>query len=478
MLSPEQVEHIDEIGLRVLEEAGIVLEDDAMCDALASRGCRVEGERVWLPQSFVEERIQQAPGSFDLYHRDGTEALTIGGEGMVIANSGVDPHIYDLDSGELRDSTIQDVRDTTKVLDALTEVGVVLATLVEPTDVPGEVAILTAFEATLRNTTKPIIGPGVTNRLEAEAAVAIGVALRGGRTDLARRPFFAPWLCPLSPLTYHADLVDALRVCAEAQLPLAVVTNPMTGLTAPLTLVGALAQMHAELLATIVLAQEVCPGLPALYQPSLSTVDLHTLAAVSGSPEAALTRHAGVLLGRHRGLPTTGFGLGTMSRVVDVEYGYEKSANGLACALAGPSILGGIGQFGDGVYASYESLIIDHEIVGFLRRLTRGVQMDNDEAIVSVIKDAMEGDEFVTHPHTRAHLRDGDYWTPTLGDTLSHEEWLRAGEPEALSRAHEKAEEILANHWVPAISGEAERRLEEALRKAKGALLRGRPSEV
>ena len=100
----------------------------------------------------------------------------------------------------------------------------------------------------MRNTTKPIIGPGPTNEAEARWALALGSAIRGSQAALVGQPFFIPWLALMSPLAYGAPLVAAVRVLAHAGLPLAFVTNPMTALTAPLTLAGALAQMHAELL--------------------------------------------------------------------------------------------------------------------------------------------------------------------------------------------------------------------------------------
>ena len=471
MITREQIRDIDAASVRMLEEAGIYLEDEEMLATLASRGCPVQGRRVRLPRDFVEETLAQVPSTFTLYSRDQREALTIGGEGRIAANSGVDPRIYDLETGELRLSTIQDVGDTTRVLDALPRVGVVAATLVEPTDVPPEMTIVKGFEATLRNTTKPIIGPGLTGEAEARWTLAVGAAIRGSAAALAEHPFFAPWFCPVSPLTYRADLVAALRVCAQFGLPLGIVTDPLAGLTGPLPLAGALAQMHAELLAVIILAQQVQPGLPVLYQGTVSAVDLRTLAAIGGSPETGLIKQVGVLLGKHRNLPTTGFGLSSMSKTVDVEYGYEKAANGLICALAKPSILSGMGQLGGGVYGSYESLIVDHEIVGFLWRLLDGLNVDEDTLGVEVVKDAMGGADFVTHPSTLVHLRGGQYWSPALSDNLGLDEWTALGKPGALSRARETAKEILSSHRVPALSPDAEARLKAVMMEAEQTLL-------
>jgi len=287
LLTPQQIRDIDEAGLKMLEQAGILLEDEGMRAVLASQGCIVEGQRVWLPREFVEEVMEQVPPAFALYSRDGSKPLQIGGEDRTATNSGVMPRIYDLETEGLRLSTIQDIRDSTRILDALPRVGVVCATLVEPTDVPPEMSIIQGFEATLRNTTKPILGPGPTNETEARWVVALGSAIRGSQAALVERPFFIPWLALASPLTYPAPLVAAIHVCAQAGLPLAFVTNPMTALTAPLTLAGALAQMHAELLGATVIAQQVRLGTPCYTREQRPSQTCIVLQRLKGGPKPA-----------------------------------------------------------------------------------------------------------------------------------------------------------------------------------------------
>ena len=469
--TPDKIQRIDEAGLAILERAGVLLGDQEMRETLASQGCKVEGQRVWLPREFVERVLEQVPSTFVVYSRDGTHSVQIGGEARTATNSGVMPRIYDLETEELRLATLKDVRDSTRILDALSHVGIVCATLVEPTDVPPALSIVQGFEATLRSTTKPIIGPGPTNEGEARWTVTLGQVIRGGQAALAAQPFFIPWLALPSPLTYHASLVSAIRICAKAGLPLAFVTNPMTALTAPVTLAGALAQMHAELLGAIVFAQQVRPGTPVVYQGSATIADLHSLIAVKGRPETSLTLQAAVLLGRYRQLPTTSFGLNNTSKMADVAYGYEKAVNALTCMLARPNILSGMGMLGNGVYAGHESLIIDHEIVGMLWRLTEGIRVDEHTLDLKVIREAMEGADFITHEHTLAHLRSGEYWRPTLSDNLGLDEWLAQGKPGALSRARDKARDILSSHQVDPLPLEIDTRLQATIAEAQRELV-------
>ena len=164
----------------------------------------------------------------------------------------------------VRRATLADVAATTRVLDALPNVDIVYVSLLDATDQPPHLITLADFAATLANTTKPLIGPGVVNGAEAEAIVAMARALRG--PELARYPPCVPFICPITPLRFPAALVDALTVVAQAGLPLEVITNPVMGVTAPYTIAGAVALGHAEVLAAAVMAHAVRPGLPILQR--------------------------------------------------------------------------------------------------------------------------------------------------------------------------------------------------------------------
>ena len=159
---------------------------------------------------------------------------------------------------------------------------IVYVSLLDATDQPAHLITLADFAATLANTTKPLIGPGVVNGAEAEAVVAMARALRG--PELARHPPCVPFICPITPLRFPAALVDALTVVAQAGLPLEVIANPVMGVTAPYTIAGTVALGHAEVLAAAVMAHAVRPGLPILNGNTPSVADMRTLASTTAVP--------------------------------------------------------------------------------------------------------------------------------------------------------------------------------------------------
>ena len=169
--------------------------------------------RVTFPPGLVAATLAAIPPSFQLYGRTPEITVLVGAGGpMLCTNTGILPNVYDLDTGSVRRATLADVAATTRILDALPNVDIVYVSLWDATDQPAHLITLADFVATLANTTKPLIGPGVANSAEAEAIVAMTRALRG--PELARYRACVPFICPITPLRFPAALVDVLTVVA------------------------------------------------------------------------------------------------------------------------------------------------------------------------------------------------------------------------------------------------------------------------
>ena len=54
LLSPDDLEHIDQTGRRILESVGIQLDTDAFLDTLEKAGARVDRENLRVLRSLVE----------------------------------------------------------------------------------------------------------------------------------------------------------------------------------------------------------------------------------------------------------------------------------------------------------------------------------------------------------------------------------------------------------------------------------------
>jgi trimethylamine--corrinoid protein Co-methyltransferase len=134
---------------------------------------------------------------------------------------------------------------------------------------------------------------------------------------------------------------------------------------------GALAQQNAEVLAALVLAQLVRPGLPMIYCGRLAMMEPRTGLSVWGGAELGLASAATVQLGHRYGLPVNVYGFSTNAHSHDVQDGFERGLNAILPALAGADELSGIGEMEAGVMGSYAQMVIDNELAGSVLRLRR-----------------------------------------------------------------------------------------------------------
>jgi trimethylamine--corrinoid protein Co-methyltransferase len=115
--------------------------------------------------------------------------------------------------------------------------------------------------------------------------------------------------CTVSPLKLTADATGYILLAARNGLVSGALSMALSGGTAPASMASNLAIQNAELLAALVLAQHVEPGLPFGYCTSGTFMDMRFATCPVGSPEAALCTVGIAQLAQRHGLPTTTGGL-------------------------------------------------------------------------------------------------------------------------------------------------------------------------
>jgi trimethylamine--corrinoid protein Co-methyltransferase len=463
LVPQEHLQLIHDTAVRILAEIGIRTNHADMRGRLADRGCRIESERVFIPPELIASTLQDIPASFTVYGRSTEDYVVVGLDKTYCTNTGIFPNIYDFESGRIRRSTIEDVRTTTRLLDAMDNVHAVYVSLVDATDLEPHTVTVSDFAGVLANTTKPLIGPGATNRAEAEAVVAMARAVRNSDGEKLRRfPLCVPFICPVSPLYFPKDIVDALMVVAEAGLPLDALPNPVMGLTSPYTIASTVALGHAEMLASAVMAHAVSPGLPILNQNSPSVADMRSLISTTGGPETGLIRQTVISLSHYLQIPCCAHGH-TSSAILDLQATDEKALNSLLLANARPSLLGGLGALANVTVTSYETILLDNERYGAILRILEGVQVDEDHLTFDVIAELADTGTVLTHEHTLGYLRSDEVWKPRLA--IRQGLVGRApGSETSLDRAHAEAKELIDTYQIESLPDEVQLEINEILR--------------
>ncbi|MBU2601199.1 MAG: trimethylamine methyltransferase family protein [Actinobacteria bacterium] len=281
-------EAIHEATLVVLETAGVKVPVDEALDVLDGAGCVVDTHTriVRFPRNVVEEALESAPGTILLASRDGERDYLMGGRSVGYTNFGEGTKVYDLETGEHRDSTLDDLARIARLCDAL-EMCDTFEMAVTPTDVPSESAYLEGFVAALRNTTKHVHA-GVETGEQIDELAEIGAAVVGGAEALRERPIFSIDTCPTSPLALYSPTPEIMMGCARHGIASNVISMAMAGATGPISLSGTMVTHNAEVLSALTLAQLTRPGAPVIYGSSTTTFDLRHATAPVGAPELAL----------------------------------------------------------------------------------------------------------------------------------------------------------------------------------------------
>lgn len=464
-LSPSSIEALHQATLRILAETGVVINHAGAREMLTANGARIEKNRVLIPPELVEKCIASAGKKVSVCGRGGV-TKHLGDGNLYFHNLGGARDVYDPVSGTKRLATVQDVRDSTRLLDALENCHTITP-FFTPCDVPGDLMSLAMYRHALPFTAKPLQGPGVQYAPEARLAVRMAEVIGDPREILTLA------VSPVSPLTLPDHEVDAIFEIARLGIAFGPLPCPTAGATAPLSIAGALAQQNAEVLMCVVLAELVSPGLPIIYCGRLAMMEARTGVSVWGGVELALASAGTVDLGHRYGFSVNVYGFSTNSHSLDLQNGFERGLNAAIPALAGADELSGIGEMEAGVSGSFAQMVADNEFAGSILRMRKGFEVNDDSLALELFNPVMDGTRnFLGQKHTMKYLRAGEVLLTKLSERGTWETWEKEGRPELARRAQAEAERILREHVVEPLEERQERELDKILAAAEEEMKR------
>lgn len=123
-------------------------------------------------------------------------------------------------------------------------------------------------------------------------------------------------------------------------------------------------------------------------------------------------------------LPCRSGGGLTDAKTVDGQAGYESALMLMAPVTAGTNIIlhtAGILQYW--LCMSYEKFVMDTEIAGIMRRVRKGIEIDEDRLAVDVVSKVGPGSHFLTQKHTKRYHKT-EFRKPVISDRQSFEGWV------------------------------------------------------
>ncbi len=470
-LSPDQVETIHDASLTILESIGITYESglDATLEMLEDAGATIDRNqaRVIFPRKLVVAQAAKAPEQVILYSRDGKNDLDLSRHQVYLGTGGAAIRILDLESGQVRSSTLNDLYQLGRLVDTLDNIHFFLRPCI-PTDIPDTAYDVNVFYACLKATAKHVM-TGVNDEKGFYNVLELASMAAGGLEKLKANPFISIITSfAISPLKLCTQSTLIMQECGRNQIPVALSSAPMAGSTSPLTMAGTLAQLHAEQLAGITICQLTNPGTPILYGGIPGMANLRTMAYLGGAVECGMMNAAIHQLAHHIGVPNYNSSGLTDSKIPDAQAGWEKAMTTLLAAMGGSNYVHhAAGMLESMLTVAYEQFVIDDEIIGMCCKVLKGITVDPEHLALEVIDTVGPGANFMTAPHTMAHLYTEYFRGNSVTDQKDRDKWTQDGSPDARKRARDIVRKILAGEEQSYIDPKVDR----AIRKKYDILL-------
>ena len=465
VLRESDVEKVIDATFQLLGEVGVKFDPKSRAmDPFSDAGCTISSDGiVRFSRDLVQEAIDSAGRRVKLWDRSGTDHIEFS-DGNTILMAGVTClNVLDLESGTPRPATREDLATITRVADALGDIdGVCLPCKIA--DRPAFDGEIEEFVTVVSNTTKPLTYL-CNDSLALEAAIEIAAAIRGGPDELRERPYFCFMVTPL-PLNYLDENTDHIFLCVENGIPLFPCTTSVGGAAAPVTIAGNLTHCLATDFAGLVLTQLLeegsfctCGSVPAFIDPAT--------AEMGGFPEMLLAERAKSQILRSLGMPPCGGIAGTSAgrREFDRYNACVATATMLQTAYSQPGYCWCLGSIDSLMTFSLEALLYCNEVAGWLRRIWKGIRVDEETLALDVTRSVGPGGHYLGEEHTAKHCRT-ELWNPKYfrfsaeksGETSPNKR-------EMMSVIEEDLRRILATHRPEPLPDSVQIRIQSILDK-------------
>lgn len=446
----EAIEAMHRAALAVLERAGVRVESPAARELMLAAGCvQIGADRLGIPAAVVDEALAACPRRYVLAARHPERSLVIAPEPDVtyVHNLGGARDVSDPRTGAGRRATVRDQVLAARVMHHLVNQEEVTS-LWQPGDVPDLLEPLYSYLILAHETDKAIGGPGISHPFQALYLREMATAVTGADGGDGVYPIDLAF-SPVSPLILGGDVSDALVEQAQrGGVVVEILPCPAAATTAPGALSAAIAQQHAEILAGVVLTQAAAPGTPVYAGPRLSAVDPRSGVVVSGTPETGVASAAATLLARRCGLACDCYGPCSDSKVVDAQFGYERSINAILGLASRPRLLSGVGEIQAGAASNLEILVIDDEVLNNVRYALTQRPWDADALDVNAMIDgALSGRGFLGAKHTRRYIRE-EFVSPLLSYRGGLGDWLSSGRAGVVDLASDLVADLIEREPV------------------------------
>ncbi len=468
MLDDATLEVIEHNAETVLEEVGVNFVDNPEAlEIWRKAGAKVDGERVYIPRGLARELCKTAPAKFTQHARNPDRNVEIGGDTLVLAPVYGPPFVRDADGGR-RYATMDDFTKFVKLGYMSKYLHHSGGTVCEPTDVPVNKRHLDMLHAHMTYSDKPFMG-SVTEPSRAQDSVDMCEILFG-KDFVQENTVMTSLINVNSPLTFDSIMMGAMEIYARNNQACILSPFIVGGAMSPVSVMGTLTQVLAEVLAGIAYNQLIRPGAPVIMGCFVTSIDMNSGAPTFGTPEATQILNGAGQLARRLNLPFRSGGGLCGSKLPDAQAAYETAHTHNAALLGGVNfMLHACGWLEGGLVSSFEKFVMDADQLGILHRLAAGVPTDENAQAMGAIHEVGPGGHYLGCEHTQANFKEA-FWRTDLLDYKPYETWEEEGARDTQELAKTRVAKLLNEYQQPALDPAIAAALEAYIKAKKDSM--------
>ena len=335
-LNDLDVQNVHRTILDVLENIGMADPIPIDKEHALAQGCALDDNgRLLFPRALVEDMIANTAQELMFYGQNEKYDLDLRAERVHTYGGGEAVTMLDPGASKYRPSTLMDVYDAARLVDRLDNIHA-FSRLIVATDMRGRLAcdMNTAYASVAGTAKHTALTFGDYKNVEPVLEMLYMVA--GGKDRFHERPFVHGGGCPvISPLRYGEDNCEVCVESVKFGAPVWIVVAPQAGATAPAALAGALVQVMAEAIASMLMINVVHPGHPVIVGPWPFVSDLRTGSFTGGSGEEAIVSAAAAQMTNIYGLVSS-----VCAGMSDAKVPYNQACNEKAHDVALAALAG------------------------------------------------------------------------------------------------------------------------------------------
>jgi trimethylamine--corrinoid protein Co-methyltransferase len=444
-------------AFQLMQKPGIKVQSSPARVLLINAGATAEGDVLKIPEKIVRKALDTVPAEFHLYDRSGNPQVHYGGDTVQFDPGSSGVHILDPETLEHKPSFTPDLVRLVKVAEMLHQYDA-QSTAVVCNEVPKEIGDLYRLYIVLLFSKKPIV-TGSFSLQTLGTMIDMLAVFSGSRQALADKPQAVFDVCPSPPLIWSDFGGGNLIELARENVPAELISMPLAGAAAPVTLLGSVVQHAAESLSGIAIHQLASPGAPIVWGGAPAIFDMRRGTTPMGAIETAMIDAAYAQVGKSLNLPTHAYLGASDTKIVDAQAGMESGISALVGALAGINMISGAGMLDFLACQSPEKLVVDAEAIAMAQRLLAGIEVRTETLATAMFEGINFKGDFLKQKITRDLFSKEQNLPSAVIDRDSNRGWQASGSLDTFARAKIRTQELLAAYKRPDYPADLELKL-------------------